>query len=52
MPPSTTINFGANQTRANNAIIALSSDGTGRVDVKNDGAGTVHVIVDVNGYFR
>ncbi len=34
VPPSTTINFGVNQTRANNAIIALSSDGTGRVDVE------------------
>ncbi len=52
VPPSTTINFAKDQTRANNAVVALPSDGTGRIDVKNDGAGTVHVIIDVNGYFR
>jgi hypothetical protein len=52
IPPSTTINFGANQTRANNAVVALSSDGTGRIDVLNDGGGTVHLIIDVNGYFQ
>ena len=52
IPTATTINFGKNQTRANNAVVALSSDGTGRIDVKNDAAGTVHVIIDVNGYFR
>jgi hypothetical protein len=52
LPSATTINFGQNQTRANNAIFALSTDGTGRVDVKNDASGAVHVIIDVNGYFR
>jgi hypothetical protein len=52
IPTATTINFGPNQTRANNAIVALSSDGTGRIDVKNDATGTVHVIIDVNGYFQ
>jgi hypothetical protein len=52
IPPTTAINFGKNQTRANNALVALSSDGTGRIDVKNDGTGTVHVIIDVNGYFQ
>ncbi len=52
IPTATTINFGRNQTRANNAVVGLSSDGTGRIDVKNDAAGTVHVIIDVNGYFQ
>ena len=52
VPPTTAINFGRNQTRANNAIVALSSDGTARIDVKNDGTGTVHVIIDVNGYLK
>jgi len=52
IPTATTINFGRNQTRANNAIVALSSDGTGRIDIKNDATGTVHVIIDVNGYFQ
>ncbi len=52
VPVSTTMNFGANQTRANNALVELSAGGTGRVDVKNDATGTVHVIIDVNGYFQ
>lgn len=52
IPTATTINFGRNQTRANNAIVALSSDGTGRIDIKNDATGTVDVIIDVNGYFQ
>ena len=52
VPTSTAISFGANQTRANNAVIMLSSDGTGRVDVKNESTGSVHLIIDVNGYFN
>ena len=50
LPTSTDINFGPNQTRANNAMVGL--DASGRIDVKNDGAGSVHVIIDVNGYFQ
>ena len=52
IPTATTLNFGTNQTRANNAVVALSSDGSGRIDVKNDAVGTVQVIIDVNGYFQ
>ncbi len=52
-PISTNINFRANQTRANNAILALSGDGLGRFTVEPDlTSGTSHLIVDVNGYFR
>jgi hypothetical protein len=40
------------QTRANNAIAALSSNGTGRLTVQNASAGQVHVILDINGYFQ
>jgi plastocyanin len=48
-PPASTINYRANQTRANNAIVALGPSGD--VAVKCDQAsGTVHLIVDVNGY--
>lgn len=48
-PPQTSIiNFGAGQTRANNAILTL---GNGVVLVRNDAPGTVHFILDVNGYF-
>ncbi len=46
------INFSAGQTRANNAALDLSSDGTGSVNVYNGSGGTVQVIVDVNGYFQ
>ncbi|MEO8055276.1 MAG: hypothetical protein ABI768_08985 [Acidobacteriota bacterium] len=51
-PVVSNINFNVGQTRANNAILRLSGDGTGRITVFNGSAGTVHVIVDVNGYFR
>jgi hypothetical protein len=30
----------------------LATDGTGTVGIKNDAAGAVHVVLDVNGYFR
>jgi len=48
-PGTSTINFGPGQTRANNALVTL---GNGGIAVLNDSAGTVHFIVDVNGYFR
>lgn len=48
------INFAAGQTRANNAILALANDGSGDTAVKAviGGGGTVHLIIDVNGYFE
>jgi hypothetical protein len=51
-PLTSTINFNAGQTRANNAILLLSSDGTGGVKIYNGSGGTVHVVIDVNGYFE
>ena len=51
-PIVSTINFNAGQTRANNAVLGLSRDGTGRVNVVNGSGGTIHVIIDVNGYFQ
>lgn len=53
-PPTSTIHFSAGQTRANNAIVALASDGTGTLNIAPfvDGGGTVHVVLDVNGYFE
>jgi parallel beta-helix repeat protein len=50
-PISTTINFGAGQTRANNAQPALSGLGTLAVQCDQAG-GSVQLIIDVNGYFR
>ena len=51
-PLISNINFKVGPSRANNAILGLSSDGTGRVNVFNGSGGTVHVILDVNGYFQ
>ena len=47
------IPFGAGKTRASNTILKLSEDGTGkaRLEATVPGSGTVHVIVDVSGYF-
>ena len=51
IPLASTVNYGTGQTRANNAIMPLGSSGA--VDVRiGQVTGTVHVIVDVNGYFR
>lgn len=44
--------FDAGRTRANNAILMLSSSGSGTVTVKNDSTGTAHVLIDVNGYLQ
>jgi hypothetical protein len=51
-PTASTISFAAGYTRANNAILPMSGDGSGTVNVVNQSSGTVHLIVDVNGYFR
>ena len=49
--PVPTIDYSAGQTRANNAFVALGASGD--FTVKSDQpTGTVHVIVDVNGYFQ
>jgi hypothetical protein len=53
LPLASSINFQAGQTRANNAIIRLSSNGSGHLSIKNDQtSGTVYVILDVTGYFQ
>jgi len=48
-PLVSTINYRAGQTRANNAILSLGT--AGDFDVACAGSGTVHLILDVNGYF-
>lgn len=53
-PSSTsTINFAAGQTRANNTILPIAANGAGTLTIQPAllNAGTVHVIVDVSGYF-
>lgn len=52
-PSASAINFRVGQTRANNAVLPLSRDGRGHLTVRVDmPSGQVHVILDVNGYFR
>lgn len=52
-PTTSTINFAAGQTRANNAILGFSGDGTGSIRALATvaGGGQVHLVVDVTGYF-
>jgi hypothetical protein len=49
-PLASTISFRAGRTRANNALIGLSTGGS--MIVRNNSAGTLDIIVDVNGYYR
>jgi hypothetical protein len=50
-PVSSTINYRAGLTRADNAIVA--PDASGNLTIfANQVSGTVHVIIDVNGYFQ
>jgi hypothetical protein len=50
-PPTSTLNYAAGRTRANNAVIGLSAEG--RLSVHcSQSSGSAHFIVDVNGYFK
>lgn len=51
---TSTLNFGPGQTRANNALVRLAADGTQTVRALPfvQGEGTVHLLIDVNGYFQ
>lgn len=49
-PPTSAINFGVDQNRANNAIVPLSAEGVLGV-LPLLGSGQVHLVIDVNGYF-
>jgi hypothetical protein len=50
-PSTSTLNYGAGATRANNAIVGLGSSAALAVRA-NQPSGSLHVIVDVNGYFQ
>lgn len=56
LPIPNIVSFTAGQTRANNAMLFLSTvvNGSGHrtIKVKNVSASSVHVIVDVNGYYQ
>jgi hypothetical protein len=52
-PLASALNFGAGQTRTNNAILPVTTDGNGGLTVHLDmGPGTAQVIADVFGYFQ
>jgi hypothetical protein len=51
VPPASTLNYGAGQTRANNAVIGLSAAGALAVWCGQT-AGTTHFVLDVTGYFE
>lgn len=51
-PGTTTLNFGAAQTRANNAILSLGPDGSVSILPFVSGGGQAHLVVDVTGYFE
>jgi hypothetical protein len=50
-PGTSSINYTANQTRANNAVVSLGADGALMVYVSQP-SGTTHIVIDVNGYFQ
>jgi Tol biopolymer transport system component len=51
-PQASTINFSAGQTRANNAVFPLSTDGLLTVTPFVTGNGSVHYLIDVMGYYQ
>jgi hypothetical protein len=51
VPGVASINYAAGQTRSNNAIVPLSATGAIAAFVAQ-ASGTVHLILDVNGYFQ
>ena len=50
--PTSTVNFAAGVNRANNAIVEIGQGGINARASLAGGSGQVHVIVDVNGYFK
>jgi hypothetical protein len=52
IPLASTINFRVGQTRANNAIVPLGTGGAIAIFYGQASGNTVHLIVDVNGFFQ
>jgi hypothetical protein len=51
-PTVSTINYVAGQTRANNAVVSLDPSGAMAAFVGQPVGTTVHLVIDVNGYFQ
>jgi hypothetical protein len=54
IPATSTLNFSAGQTRANNAVLPLSLTGDGTLALTSFvlGGGSVHAVLDVSGWFE
>jgi uncharacterized repeat protein (TIGR01451 family) len=52
LPTISSINYAAGQTRANNAVIKLNASGAMSAFIAQAAGTTVHLIIDVNGYFQ
>jgi hypothetical protein len=53
VPNANTISFAAGQVRANNAVLALASSGSGALAFFNSAPGlSAHLLIDVSGYFE
>jgi hypothetical protein len=51
LPPTSSLNYPAGQTRANNAVVSLNQRGELAVYCAQ-ASGTTHFVLDVNGYFE
>jgi hypothetical protein len=51
-PPTSNLSFNAGQTRANNAIVGLATDGSGTIKIRNSSTAPLDVLIDVNGFFE
>jgi hypothetical protein len=53
-PDTTVVSFSAGSTRANSGLVQLALNATGTTALRAtiSGAGAVHVVLDVNGYFE
>lgn len=49
---TSTINYRAGSNQANNAFALLATDGTGTLGVKSSSSGSVHLVLDVVGYYQ
>jgi hypothetical protein len=49
---TTTAAYDPGRTRANNIVVGLATDGAGTLGVQNLSQGTVHFIIDINGYYQ
>lgn len=52
LPTTSTLNYSAGQTRANNAIASLSAAGNLTAYASQPTGTTVHLVIDVSGYFE